>query len=396
MAAKDQPTYWKTKIIKRKIRGADSNHYYARIQAHGKRAFINLQTSNAQSAAREAARVYSLVARDGWVALKPKKNDADDMTIGEYFKAVREHTTIKEDTLNTYIRMFRGMVAWIQGLAEDKSRFAAKNVDAWIQKVDNVKLSKITDRQIERWHVAYLKKRESLGPIKYEKGKSSAGSILRNSKNLFREKVLKALPFELNPAPFADIQPPAQLRNRFSPQATLSNLMEAAKTELSGDTYIVFLISLGAGLRRGEIDRLRWTDIDEDAGTIRVATTEDGSTKSMDSQRTVFIGQFLSDKLREHRTNQGFYVIAPTTKMPSRTRKSKIYRCESIFKELILWLRGQGITAHKPIHHLRGIFGDELAKSFGIYAASSQLGHSDIGTTRSYYAAGESQTPLEL
>ena len=395
MPAKDQATYWKNRVVKRKVRGKVSDHYYAQIQVRGQREWINLNTGNLQSAAQEAAKAYFKIASEGWDAFRPKKDESEDITVGEYIAAAQKYCPIKTSTLNTYATKFRRLVAELEKLNKDQSRYNPKKVSEWIDRVDTVKLDKITDQRIKAWHVAYLKLKEKEGPVPYERAKTTAISILRNSKSLFGRNILDSLPFELKKIPLSGIRPPAYPKNRFSPEATLANLRTQAH-ELKGDIYIIFLLALGAGLRRGEIDRLRWTDVDEDAGTIRVTTTEDGSTKSLDSQRTVFIGQALKDALRDHRDSlQGFHVVCPNAKLPKK-RKAKAYRCHAVFQELAKWLRDQGITKHQPLHHLRGIFGDELAKSAGIYAASSQLGHSDIGTTRSYYAAGESQTPLEL
>ena len=235
-----------------------------------------------------------------------------------------------------------------------------------------------------------------MGAEAYEKAQVTVASVLRNAKSLFGVRIREALPFSLETIPFETIKPNSPPKYRFIPEATPNNLLTAAEEELKGDLYIILLLALGAGLRRSEIDRLRWSDVDVDTGKIRIVSTKDGFIKSWDSRGAVFIGEKLKDALKAHKdVSIGFYVVSPQANVVNN-RKNEYYRCEVLFSKLCQWLRTKGITKNKPLHHLRGIFGDELAKTAGIYAASSQLRHSDITVTRSYYAAGISATPLEL
>ena len=55
------------------------------------------------------------------------------------------------------------------------------------------------------------------------------------------------------------------------------------------------ILALGAGLRRGEIDRLLWRQVDTVAGIIHVEVTEAGGLKSADSHGAVHIDETLAD-----------------------------------------------------------------------------------------------------
>jgi integrase len=57
----------------------------------------------------------------------------------------------------------------------------------------------------------------------------------------------------------------------------------------------LYHLALSLGLRRGELLALRWSDIDWDAGTLRVA-----QSKSDAGRRTVPLGAALVERLREH------------------------------------------------------------------------------------------------
>lgn len=80
----------------------------------------------------------------------------------------------------------------------------------------------------------------------------------------------------------------------------------------SDPLYIAFALALGTGLRRGEILGLRWTDIDETAGTLTVRQTLSmvrgqlvyGPPKTPESRRTIPLDRELLRRLRAHRQRQ--------------------------------------------------------------------------------------------
>ena len=63
----------------------------------------------------------------------------------------------------------------------------------------------------------------------------------------------------------------------------------------------------------------------------------------------------------------------------------EIYRCAKEFDALVKWLRAKGITSKSPLHSLRKEFGSRICGEGGIYIASVQLRHSNIGVTRDHY-----------
>lgn len=62
------------------------------------------------------------------------------------------------------------------------------------------------------------------------------------------------------------------------------------------------------------------------------------------------------------------------------------------------WLKQHGITAHKPLHRLRGLYADDVARVTadavaarlaGVSAAQAALGHTSSDTTERHYLTQE-------
>lgn len=94
-----------------------------------------------------------------------------------------------------------------------------------------------------------------------------------------------------------------------SPEAAL-RLLKAAKDDR---LYALYSVALAIGLRKGEVSALRWSDVDMDAGTLRVTGTlkrmkGEGlvrdEPKTSRSRRTVPLPGVCVDALRAHRIAQ--------------------------------------------------------------------------------------------
>ena len=111
-------------------------------------------------------------------------------------------------------------------------------------------------------------------------------------------------------------------------------LLRSAEKYLSGsdpEAFKALLLALGAGLRRGEIDRLLWRQVDFAAGVIHVETTEAGGLKSEDSAGDVPIDRTLASVLRGFRARaQGQFVIEDGTGLMASKPWGQRYRCEGM------------------------------------------------------------------
>lgn len=375
MPAKDTASYWKTKITKRMIRGSDSAHYYARMSHRGRQGWVNLETGNANTAADTAARYYALLKSEGWEALKPSKKTGETITIGEWIESVDSLRMLRKSTFASYARKLRQIAAEIKGIG-DAHKYSAKGGSAaWIEKVDQVRLSELTDERVNKWKARRLQAVKDADEDTASRAINTVNSILRNVKALFGKKILAQIDAEFETVPFSGVSVGGTVINPFQPEVNLDDLIKKAEEELEEDLHLIFLLAAGCGLRRSEIDRLRRQDIDLQACTLKVVSTDDGKVKTKNAVRTLNFtkGGPVHEALKSYRL--GFHCVCPENSRPAR--KAEIYRCEKQFLELSAWLRGQGIVkAIQPIHYLRKAFGDRVASQHGIDIAAISLGDS--------------------
>jgi integrase len=167
-------------------------------------------------------------------------------------------------------------------------------------------------------------------------------------------------------------------------------LLRAAENELSKEqpeSYLIFLLAIGAGLRRDEIDTLTWDQVIDERLTIRVETNAYTEAKSPESEEEVDVDPKIMEALRSYKIEHSKSVFVLNSRVQPKPSVSSYhhYRCTRHFNNLIKWLREKGIKNRHPIHAMRKEFGSHIAKEKGIYAASVQLRHANIGITRDHY-----------
>lgn len=382
MPAKDTASYWKTRITKRTIRGAETAHFYARLSHEGRQVFINLNTGNASEAAKVAAETWRKLKSEGWNSVLPEKKRGADLTVGDWIKAVEDANCLRTASVKCYARKLRQLASEIKGLG-DSSRYGGKaGSTAWAAKVDKVKLSDLTAERVKKWRARRL--RGITESLEGTRAKSTVDSILRNAKAIFGRKVREAVTLELETIPLESVRPGAMAKAPYQPEIDFDQLIENAARELDSDLHLIFLLAAGCGLRRSEIDRLRRQDVDLRAGKLTVTDTEDGRTKTAKSKRTIRFAPGGAVAKALESAPLGIYAVCPHRGKP--TRKAESYRCENDFNELSAWLRGQGIKrAIQPLHYLRKACGDRIARQHGIAAAANTLGNS-IGMAYAVYS----------
>jgi integrase len=262
-------------------------------------------------------------------------------------------------------------------------------------------LAKLTTLAVQKWVAGRLAAASQAGPLAHKHAVVSLNSQLRACCRLFGRKLAKSTELLLPvPLPFSEVEKPKVPRPKFYSPVKAADLLAAARVGLGGEgavlvdlrkreAWFVFMLALGAGLRKGEIDALCWAQVDEGAGEIRICTTVEAGVKTEHSEGVVPIGDDLKRMLAEKRkTARGRFVIEGADDMP-RPERGKKYRCAEVFEDLGDWLRANGLpaaTVATPLHTLRKLFGSEIAKRAGIFAASSMLRHADITQTRDFYA----------
>ena len=189
-----------------------------------------------------------------------------------------------------YARAFRKIVSDIFGLDGGNRKFDYRSGgrQAWVEKVNRVRLRDITPEKLQKWKVEFLKGRGS-DPIRRRSGSTSVNSLLRQAKSLFAPGILRFLHLDIASSPFEGVTFEPRKSMRYQSTFNLENVIRSGREELSEEQFKVFLLAIMAGLRRNEIDKLEWRAFDWEEGLISIRATPFFSPKSEDSTGTVEI-----------------------------------------------------------------------------------------------------------
>jgi integrase len=412
--------YWKSRLSKRSYEWGGKTieipEWQVRIAHRGRREWFNLRTPNQSSAAIKARDIYLSIVSGGWEAtiakFKPEMLvDSEVATVGEFLDHVKTQSPLRQVTFGIYARKFRTLVAGVFGIkgGVEKFDYVAGGRAGWLERINRVRLSRLTATRVEAWKVQYLKSAEKKDPVSYKRARTTLNSIIRGSRSLFSRKVLTHITAAKLPAPLPlqDVSNVKVERSRYKSTFDPQALLVAARRELSEavgeasedkhEQFKIILLALGAGLRRHEIDILEWRHIDWKRNVISVETTQYGSTKSHESENEVDVDPGLLEILRDYmRPGSGEFVIKSISRPKPNNGVTYWYRCECHFNALIEWLRSKGVNGLNPLHALRKEFGSQIAAQGGIFLASRQLRHSDIQLTRDYYLDKKQTTVFEI
>ncbi len=363
------------------------------IQAAGRRQRVTLTKSGKHDAAAQAAEFYRCVKVEGWEPalrwINPDRHDGRETTVGSLIAHVEGFGVVQARTLGTYAYALRWFAKRHLGLEGDESRFDAKagGNAAWRGKLDAVPLHDLTPLIVQRIVDRYVKGRSG-NPLEERKASTSARTLIRCARSLFSRRLLKRIALPLPaPLPFAGIELPPAAPTRYVSTVNVAVLIEAARTELRQSdpaVWISILLGLLAGLRKGEMDRLTWTQVRWPESAIWVATTAVGAAKTQASEGLVRVDKSLLEELRAWQANgaPSDWVLSGRESMPADPRD---YRCDSIFERAVIWLRKHGVDGEKPLHVLRKEYGSYVAQTADLITASHQLRHANIATTAAFY-----------
>lgn len=420
---KSHADYWAPRLRKRNYewdgKTIEVPEWQIRIAHLGRREWFNTGTANKVNAAEKARKIYLSLISKGWQpTLQEFKPDMvlskDGATVGEFLDQVKAVSGLKPGTFEIYAKKFRSLIAGAFGIDGGKAKHDYVNggYRVWLDKVQQVRLERLTPEKVNDWKVRELKA-ASKSPLHLKHASVTIRSILLSSKALFSPKIRKHLTLRLpSPLPFDGVSLPEAGKSRYKSQVDPAVILTAAQRELAEgihgkdqppnprpELYKILLLALGAGLRRDEIDKLQWKQIQWHKNTIRVETTEHGSTKSADSEADVDVDPGLLVILKTYMPKPGKgspFVIESAIEPKRGFTRNHHYRCNRAFCELIEWLRGKGLTARNALHALRKEFGSQICAQAGIYAASVALRHSSINLTREYYVDKKQPTFLSI
>jgi integrase len=247
----------------------------------------------------------------------------------------------------------------------------------------------VTPAKVQDWKLSFLAKAGD-DPIALRKARISVNAIIRRARSLFSPRKLRHVTLTLpTPLPFEGIEFETRQSMKYRSEIDVDKLIGEARQELEKtdpEAYKVFLLALGLGLRRKEIDLLEWPSFRWKENFVRIEPTRYFHPKSEDSLADLPVDSELMDIFRKyHAQAKGSFVIrSPRHPLPPRSHQ--YFRCDPIFDRLVVWLRKHGLDGNKPLHTLRKEYGSLLTKIYGIHAASRALRHADLRTTSEHYS----------
>jgi hypothetical protein len=402
--------YWKLRLFRRaykhKGRENEVNDLCFRIQHGGRREFFPLHTTNRDAAAFKARDIFTFLKANGWMAALAKfKPDADfqaklDVTIGDYLTTVDKTHKLRARTFDNYRRCLRTVVAESFGIRpkknESKYDYRTGGNNAWIQRIDAIRLERLTLDRVNRWK---RKRIASMGhaPAEIASARRTVNSYIRCARSLFCPSMVRELKGLKLPVllPFTGVDLEESGSQKYISKINVQALIFAAQDELKSvdpEAYKAFLLGLFAGMRKAEIDSAEWWMLDFDAKVLRLEETQWLHLKTPDSAADIAVDPEVMAELRAMKPSssrklvKGAQFILKSELAPRPDALRPFYRAENTFYRLNAWLREKGIRANKPLHELRKEVGAVIATEQGIYAASKFLRHSDITTTARHYA----------
>jgi integrase len=416
--AKNTTPYWLNKLYKPKnALGTESPHYNFRFVWKGTRYSFSTGTGNKDKAARIAAGIYNDFLTLGELAAlekhKPKKKISGKIaTVGEWIEAAKAVMAVEPATFHDYCRSLRKIVGDIAKIKRDQSRFSPTKggADVYRSKVDAVSLEVLTLTALQKWRIAYVD--EAKDPSQNSSKMTSANSTIVQAGSLFAPSVLfhvkdlvlpKPAPFEVPPELKKTKRGSHPLRyptqnTKYRSKIDARKILKDAHEHLSvqdEQVYLAFLLAIGAGLRRKEIDTLTWDQIDCQKGIISVEVTESASLKSAFSEAEVETGPQTARILQGFKAKaKGTFVLQGSGKTSNKKRRT--YRANATLTKLITWLRKQGVNSQKPIHELRKEIGSLMNDQFGIYSASRFLRHGSVAVTEASYIDKKDKTTVDV
>lgn len=406
--------YWRRKLFrprhqrKGRKKAQQVQQWYIQVQYGGRREKVGLGTNNKEEAGRRAARFYKNLVSKGWdfawIGLAPdrKAKLLNPLTVGDMIDRVRPLSSVRPRTFESYSYALRKIAREVTGQKDsNKKRFDPKSL-RWRKAADLIPLAKLTPVKVTDWKLNVVAE-VGVDPIAVGRARRNANSFIRNARALFSRKLIKMLRERCvnlpNPLPFEGVELEPQGSTKYHSTFKSKDLLAAAHNELrekDTNSWLVVLLGLGAGLRRKEIDGLRWDQINFEKNEIFVASHEEFEVKTTDSEDGVRIDPFLASELKriKGQTVSG-YVVEPGTQGRG-PGASQYYRANDTFGRVTKWLREHGVNCDKPLHTLRKEFGSIICEIADIYAASGALRHRQLSTTTNFYTENRRRTAVPV
>jgi integrase len=253
----------------------------------------------------------------------------------------------------------------------DRDDARVKRLKVWF---GDRKLSAITPDMIEQYRldrIATGKSRDGESPV--------SRATINREVMLLRVMLGKAVKWDLlaqNPASKVEDYDEAERRERYLTRAEIGRLLRATKRSRSPLVRAAVYLALETGLRKGELFRLRWADVDFETAQLLVTDTKTGVPRRVPLSRRA---RWLLRKMAA-RDPMATWVFQ------SRDRAGAPASVSDVKKAWRAALRRARIDDFR-FHDLRHTFASHFAMKGGnIYALAKILGHASPKMTLDRYA----------
>ncbi|MGO9566345.1 MAG: tyrosine-type recombinase/integrase [Desulfomonilaceae bacterium] len=240
-------------------------------------------------------------------------------------------------------------------------------------------LCAINARYLPRWGKRLMSEitTKMIEDLKSERSLKVAASTVNNDvmrlKTMFRRAVAWGYLAQSPADPVKQLKVPKS-KIRFLSKEECALLLEACRSSRFRGMSEIVAVAISTGMRRGEIFRLKWEDIDFTRMRLIVNSSRGGHTKNYES-RTIPMNQFLISVLKSWRGVPGSpYVFSLTSGKLGFDLPHQFTRA----------LKRAGIP-HARFHDLRHTFASLLVMAgVDIPTVQQLLGHQDIHMTMRY------------
>lgn len=391
-----------------------SKNYSVRVK-HGSKlsVYINLG-SDKREASKTADEVISFLAVNGNTVAEAKLRyderhrhrtiraektpppQPEVLTVGKmigYFLGVTSHLSPMTRRNNT--QALRHLAAGILDLPKLGVSQTKKQREEWRAKVETFPMAEFTPQKIEEFRQRALSR---CGNDHKQRGATSTtlNSYLRAARGVFAKKLLMHYTeLELpGPLPFQEISPLTEPSHRYNSKINVPTLMELAVSTLYNtdkDAWIAFLLVFGAGMRREELDKIAWNEVDLTRASICIRTTEFFRPKAKNSEANIDLDASIAGYLKEYKESNDPRRFV----LPGREVSGKL-RCRKVFNSLMKWLRANGVNERTPLHTLRKEAGSLVFQQGGSIDLTAEFLRNDPRVAREHYIGRKERIELKL
>ncbi len=338
----------------------------------------------------------SRIIKKGRASRRPaqKKHDA---TVGEFCKRYVEVTAhLSRYSVANNVNSLRRIAAHILGLSPLSQAATKQSRCTWQEKVNSVGLDKITTDVLESLRRSMLQA-AGADHLKRAKAVTSCNTYIRCASSMFTPKLASLFGgFELPEInPLRSFKPLPEQAHHYVSKIDASSLLTKARAGLEkshGDVYLVLVLALCRGMRRAEIDRLTWEQVDLENGHIWIRTTEYSRPKTRNSECRIDLSPEIVELMVRYKAKDlpGPFVLPGSLNLDVRIR------CGPLFSKALKWLHKHGVHNVTALHTLRKEAGSLVFSKGGSIDQAAEFLRNDPRVAREHYIARKGRNELSL